>query len=118
MHLHAAEFFESMRDNPKHVAMIVHLILLGDYGKKPQAAARRALKLSKKAKLTKLTQLAGAHEFGVSARVEVKDWDRLTKAQQAKLDRAILGELKHHHRIDGARKAVGGARKGRARKSH
>lgn len=104
-HLHAAEFFDSMRSDPKHVAMIVHLILLGDYGKKPQAAARRALKLSKKAKLTKLTQLAGHVEFGVSARVEVKDWNRLTKAQQGKLDRAILAELGHHHRLDGARKA-------------
>lgn len=100
-HLHAAEFFESMRDNPGHIGMIVHLLLLGDYGKRAQASAKRALKLSKKAKLTKLTQLAGVYEFGSTNRAEVLNWNRLTKKQQTKLDAAIEAELRHHSRHKG-----------------
>lgn len=94
MHHHSAEFIECMACNPKHVALIIHMILLGDYGKKAQAAARRSLKLSKKAKLTRLTQLAGEHEFGVSTRSEVSFWNRMNKKQQGALDRAILAEIR------------------------
>lgn len=94
MHRHAAELFESMRDNPRHIAMIIRLILLGDYGAAARSAGHKALGFSRKAKLTRLTQLAAKYEFGMSSAAEVKDWNRLTKTQQQRLDRAILAELR------------------------
>jgi hypothetical protein len=94
----AAEFLEAMRDNPEIVGERVGWLLNGTYGYGQKMMAQRVLKAPRMNRSAALTHMVAAFEWSTPNAMAVAGWKKLTKSQQAALDRAVQGAIKNAER--------------------
>lgn len=85
----AAEFFEAMRDHPDLVAERVGWLLGGNYGYGQMQMAKRVLGSPRMNRVAALTQMVAAFEWSAPGAMTRAALKKLTKGQQAALDRAV-----------------------------
>jgi len=90
----AAEFFAAMRDNPDIVAERVGWLLDGNYGYSSMLMAKQILGSPRMNRSAALTHMVGAFEWSSPGAMTVAAWKKLTKAQQAALERAVQAEIR------------------------
>lgn len=87
------EFARDMKDADL-VAQRVGWLLEGNYGYGAMKAARRVLKMSKRAnKEAQLTHMVAALEWKCPARMAVSAWKKLSSAEKSALNAAIRREM-------------------------
>jgi hypothetical protein len=89
----AAEFFEAMRDHPGLVAERVGWLLGGNYGYGQMLMAKRVLGSPRMNRVAALTQMVAAFEWSSPGAMTRASWKKLTKGQQAALERAVKGTI-------------------------
>jgi 3-oxoacyl-[acyl-carrier-protein] synthase III len=89
----AAEFFEAMRDDPELVAERVGWLLGGNYDYGQMMMAKRVLGAPRMNRVAALTQMVAAFEWSSPGAMTRAAWKKLTKGQQAALERAVQGEI-------------------------
>lgn len=90
----AAEFFEAMRDRPEVVAERVGWLLNGNYGYGQMQMAKRVLKSPRMNRSAALTHMIAAFEWSTPDAMARAGWKKLTKGQQAALEKAVQGAIK------------------------
>ena len=90
----AAEFLAAMRDIPEVVGERVGWLLDGNYGYGPMLLAKRVLGNTRMNRLAALTHMIGAFEWSTPSAMAIAGWKKLTKSQQAALDRAVGAAIK------------------------
>jgi hypothetical protein len=96
----AAEFLEAMRDDPELVAERVGWLLNGTYGYGEQLMARQVLDRPRMNRSAALTHMVAAFEWQTPNAMAVAGWKKLTKGQQAALERAVQGAIKDAERAE------------------
>ena len=89
-----ASFFEAMRDQPELVAERVGWLLDGNYGYGEMILAKRILKSPRMNRSAALTQMIGAFEWMSPEDMVRAAWKKLTKSQQAALEKAVQATLR------------------------
>jgi hypothetical protein len=89
----AAEFLEAMRD-PNLVGERIGWLLNGTYGYGPMVLAKRILGSPRMNRRAALTHMIGAFEWQTPGAMAIAGWKKLTKSQQAALDRAVDAEIR------------------------
>lgn len=90
----ASEFFEAMRDRPDIVGERVGWLLDGNYGYGQMVMAKRVLGSPRMNRSAALTQMVAAYEWSSPGALTRAAWKKLTKGQQAALERAVQGAIK------------------------
>lgn len=90
----AAAFLEAMRDHPQIVAERVGWLLDGNYGYGSMQMAKRVLGSPRMNRSAALTHMIAAFEWSTPSAMAAAGWKKLTKAQQAALERAVQAEIK------------------------
>lgn len=90
----AAELLAAMRDIPEVVGERVGWLLDGNYGYGPMRLAKRVLGNTRMNRLAALTHMIGAFEWSTPSAMAIAGWKKLTKSQQAALDRAVGAAIK------------------------
>jgi len=91
----AARFFEDMRDHPDLVAERVGWLLDGSYGAGEQMMARRILGSPRMNRSAALTQMTAALEWSSPSAMTRAAWKKLTKGQQAALEKAVQAAIRN-----------------------
>lgn len=90
----AAEFLAAMRDDPALVAQRVGWLLDGNYGYGSMLMAKRVLGSPRTNRSAALTQMVGAFEWSSPSAMTRAAWKKLTKSQQAALERAVQAVIR------------------------
>lgn len=90
----AAKFFEAMRDDPELVAERVGWLLAGNYGYGQMLMAKRVLGRPRMNRSAALTHMVAAFEWSTPSPMAMAGWKKLTKAQQAALEKAVQAEIR------------------------
>lgn len=90
----AAEFLVAMRDHPAMVAERIGWLLDGSYGYGAGLMAKRVLGSPRMNRPAALTHMIAAFEWSTPGVMAIAGWKKLTKAQQAALDKAVLATIK------------------------
>jgi hypothetical protein len=90
----AAGFFEAMRDHPELVAERVGWLLDGNYGYGQMLMAKRVLGRPRMNRSAALTHMVAAFEWSTPSLMAMAGWKKLTKAQQAALEKAVQAEIR------------------------
>lgn len=90
----ASEFFEAMRDRPEVVAERVGWLLDGNYGYGQMMLAKRVLGSPRMNRSAALTQMVAAYEWSSPSALTRASWKKLTKGQQAALEKAVQAAIK------------------------
>lgn len=90
----STEFFAAMRDHPDLVAERVGWLLDGNYGYGQMLLAKRVLGSPRMNRSAALTQMVAAFEWSSPGAMTRAAWKKLTKGQQAALDRAVQGAIR------------------------
>ena len=90
----AAKFFEAVRDNPELVAERVGWLLDGSYGAGAKLLARQILGSPRMNRSAALTQMTAAFEWQSPGAMTRAAWKKLTKGQQAALEKAVQASIK------------------------
>lgn len=90
----AAEFFEKMRDHPEIVAERVGWLLDGNYGYGQMMMAKRVLGSPRMNRSAALTQMIAAFEWSSPSAMTRASWKKLTKGQQATLEKAVQATIR------------------------
>lgn len=88
-----AEFLEAMKD-PELVAERIGWLLDGNYGYGSMQAAKRAIANKRANRPALLTHLIGTLEWQCPARMAAGAWKKLTKEEQAALDKAVKAAIR------------------------
>ncbi len=89
-----AEFLRAMRDDPELVAERIGWLLDGNYGYGQMLIAKRVLGSPRMNRSAALTHMIGAFEWSSPGAMSIAAWKKLTKAQQAALERAVQAEIR------------------------
>jgi len=89
-----AAFLETMRDEPDLVAERIGWMLGGSYGHGEKQVAMRVLKNPRMNRSASLTQLIGAFEWQSPEDMSRAAWKKLSKREQAALERAVQAAIK------------------------
>lgn len=89
-----ASFLEAIRDNPELVAERIGWLLGGSYGHGEKQVAMRVLKNPRMNRSASLTQLVGAFEWQSPEDMSRAAWKKLSKREQAALERAVQAAIK------------------------
>lgn len=90
----AAAFLEAMREYPEIVGERVGWLLRGNYGYGSKLMARQILQSPRMNRSAALTQMVAAFEWSSPSAMTRASWKKLTKGQQAALERAVQAEIK------------------------
>ena len=90
----AAEFLTAMRDHPDLVAERIGWLLGGNYGYGSMLKAKQILASPRMNRSAALTHMVGAFEWSSPSAMTMASWKKLTKAQQAALERAVQAEIR------------------------
>lgn len=90
----AAEFLAAMRDDPELVAERVGWLLDGNYGYGQMLMAKRVLKSPRMNRSAALTHMVAAFEWQTPNAMARDGWKKLTKAQQAALEKAVQATIR------------------------
>jgi hypothetical protein len=104
----AASFFEAMRDGPRLVAQRIEWLLGGDYyGCGARQLAKRVLHSPRMNRSAALTHMIAAFEWCTPNAMARATWTKLTKGQQAVLEKAVLATIRsaEHEEAREAREA-------------
>jgi len=94
----AAEFLAAMRDHPELVAERVGWLLGGNYGYGQMLMAKRVLGSPRSNRSAALTQMVAAFEWSSPGAMTREAWKKLTKSQQATLERAVQATIRDAER--------------------
>ena len=90
----AANFFDAMRDHPELVAERVGWLLDGSYGYGQKLMARAVLGSPRMNRSAALTQMIAAFEWSSPSAMTRAAWKKLTKGQQAALEKAVQATIR------------------------
>ncbi len=90
----AAEFLEAMRDDPGLVAERIDWLLKGNYGYGPMKKAKQIVGSPRMNRPAALTHMIAAFEWSTPNAMAISGWKKLTKQQQAALDKAVLAVIR------------------------
>ena len=90
----AAEFLAAMRDHPQLVAERIGWLLDGNYGYGSMQMAKRILGSPRMNRSAALTHMIGAFEWSTPSAMAIAGWKKLTKSQQAALERAVQSAIR------------------------
>jgi len=90
----AAEFLVAMRDHPKLVAERIGWLLGGSYGYGSMLKAKRVLGSPRMNRSAALTHMVAAYEWQTPNAMAAAAWHKLTKGQQAALEKAVQAAIK------------------------
>ena len=90
----AASFFEAVRDRPEVVAERVGWLLGGNYGYGSMILAKRILGSPHTNRSAALTQMIAVFEWSSPGAMTRAAWKKLTKGQQAALEKAVQAEIR------------------------
>jgi hypothetical protein len=90
----AANFLAAMRDHPQLVADRIGWLLDGNYGYGAMQMAKRVLGSPRMNRSAALTHMVGAFEWSTPSAMARAGWNKLTKGQQAALERAVQGAIR------------------------
>jgi hypothetical protein len=93
-----AELLEAMRDDPDQVAERIAWLLDGTLGAGEQMLARRVLGNPRMNRSAALTQMVGAFNWQSPEDMTSAAWKKLSKKEQAALERAVQGAIKSAER--------------------
>lgn len=85
----AAEFLVAMRDHPGLVAERIGWLLDGNYGYGSMLMAKQVLGSPRMNRSAALTHMIAAFEWSTPGAMAIAGWKKLTKSQQAALDKAV-----------------------------
>jgi len=85
----AADFLVAMRDHPQLVADRIGWLLDGNYGYGAMQMAKRVLGRPRMNRSAALTHLIGAFEWQTPSAMAMAGWHKLTKGQQAALEKVV-----------------------------
>ena len=88
------KFLEAMRDDPELVAERVGWLLNGSYGYGSQLMAKQVLANPRMNRSAALTQMIGAFEWMAPGDMVSAAWKKLTKSQQAALEKAVQAVIR------------------------
>ena len=88
------EFLEAMRDHPELVAERVSWLLNGSYGYGSMLLAKQVLGSPRMNRSAALTQMIGAFEWMAPEEMVRAAWKKLTKSQQAALEKAVQATIR------------------------
>ena len=94
----ADEFFEAMRDDPALVAERLRWLLDGNYGYGSMLMAKRILKSPRMNRSAALTHMIAAFEWSAPGPLVMAAWKKLTKGQQAALEKVVQAEIRSAER--------------------
>lgn len=89
-----ADFLKAMRDDPELVAERVGWLLGGSYGYGSMVLAKRVLASPRMNRSAALTQMIGAFEWMTPEEMGRAAWKKLTKSEQAALERAVQSAIR------------------------
>jgi hypothetical protein len=90
----AAEFLTAMRDHPDIVAERIGWLLDGNYGYGAMKKAKQILGSPRMNRSAALTHMVAAFEWSSPNAMTVAAWKKLTKPQQAALERAVQAAIR------------------------
>jgi hypothetical protein len=90
----AQSFFEVMRDHPDMVAERIGWLLDGNYGYGAMQMAKQVLGSPRMNRSAALTHMIAAFEWQTPNAMARAGWKKLTKAQQAALEKAVQGAIR------------------------
>jgi mRNA-degrading endonuclease RelE of RelBE toxin-antitoxin system len=90
----ATDFLAAMRDHPEVIAERVGWLLNGNYGHGQMQKAKRVLTAPWTNRSATLTHMVAAYEWQTPNAMAVAAWKKLTKGQQAKLEKAVQAVIK------------------------
>jgi hypothetical protein len=90
----AAEFLVAMRDHPELVAERVGWLLNGSYGYGSMKMAKQVLGSPRMNRSAALTHMIAAFEWSTPNAMAIAGWKKLTKSQQAALEKAVQTEIR------------------------
>ncbi len=90
----AAEFLAAMRDHPGLVAERIGWLLDGNYGYGAMQKAKQILGSPRMNRSAALTHMIGAFEWSTPNAMAIAGWKKLTKGQQAALEKAVQAAIR------------------------
>jgi hypothetical protein len=90
----AAKFLAAMRDHPGLVAERIGWLLDGNYGYGSMLMAKRVLGSPRMNRSAALTHMIAAFEWSTPSAMARAGWNKLTKGQQAALEKAVQAAIR------------------------
>lgn len=90
----AAEFLAAMRDHPGLIAERIGWLLDGNYGYGAMKKAKQILGSPRMNRSAALTHMIGAFEWSTPNAMAIAGWKKLTKGQQAALEKAVQAAIR------------------------
>ena len=94
----ATDFLAAMRDHPEIVAERVGWLLAGNYGFGSMQMAKRVLGSPRMNRSAALTHMVAAFEWSTPSAMAAAGWKKLTKGQQAALEKAVQKTIRDAER--------------------
>lgn len=92
-HGNSKKFLTAMRENPDLAAGRIGWLLEGSYGLGPMQMPKRVFGSPRMNRSAALTHMIGAYEWSSPSAMALAGWKKITKGQQAALERAVQGVI-------------------------